>query len=335
MMKRLLTSPLLSVLWCAALAACTLVDEDERECAPDCQLSYTLRLEATVQAQLEAVPSLSDAPRTIASLERYLQPIFSGQAHDVDLSFYDAASPEGERLHHESHIMDAAQSSYTLRMPARDYLHLAVANLSGNGVVSLQDAGRSGTAVLTTRAAGDTLENQQTALFVARVPMKVQPAREQAFQIPMHLCTCAAVLVLDTLGSGVRDLKVYLAGSARSFSLSDSTYHFGGSGLIAASRVPAAESLPGDPVSYAAVSFPSRMPVKPDGPLWQFKTYATLADGSITETVLSLEEPLLPGSIKTLRATVEGSGALETVDANVGVSVCLDWTPGINISIDL
>jgi hypothetical protein len=72
-----------------------------------------------------------------------------------------------------------------------------------------------------------------------------------------------------------------------------------------------------------------------DETLWEFRTYITNADGTVTETILSLRQPLRAGQLKIIKAYVTGDGSVQTDDHTVGVSVTLDWKEGTQYDIPL
>jgi hypothetical protein len=81
------------------------------------------------------------------------------------------------------------------------------------------------------------------------------------------------------------------------------------------------------------VNFPSRDAIpasaksraKESTSLWQLKVYLTKPDGSITETVLDIDEPLKAGNLKIIKGELDGEGAVRPYNNTVGVSVTLNW----------
>ena len=318
-----------------ALAGCSLVDEDLTACEAEYQLSYELRLVTNITTELETELSLDTEVAVATALKAYLNNIFTDRAHDVDLSFYDT---EGEkpRLFHESHIMDANQTSYTLHIPVHQYLHLGLANLEGNGILTLEDSD-TGTGSHLQQQVADTLPTHKRGVFSARAHMDIKEGEDQRFNVNLYMANCAASLVLDTLGSKVKDIKVYAAGFATAFDVADSVYRFQYTPVIRADKIEVTE--PGSEVCFATVNFPSRVPelkaVDNEETYWQFRVYCTLPDGTITETKLSVKRPLLPAKLDILKAKVYGNGALEPGDHTVGVDVNIDWKPGMDHEVDM
>lgn len=318
-----------------ALSACSLVDEDLTACEAEYQLTYELQLITNITTELETELSLDTEVPVATALKAYLNNIFTDRAHDVDLSFYDT---EGDlpRLYHERHIMDANQTSYTLHIPVHKYLHLGLANLEGNGVLTLEDS-ETGAGSHLQQHIADTLPTHKRGVFSARSHMDIKEGEDQQFQVNLYMANCATALVLDTLGSRVKDIRVYAAGFATAFDVADSVYRFQYTPVIKADKMNVTD--PGSEVCFATVNFPSKGPVtKADDSeetYWEFHVYCSLPDGTITETKLSVRRPLLASELEILKAKVYGNGALEPGDHTVGVDVNIDWKPGMDHEVDM
>ena len=319
-------------------AACSLIDEDMRDCEADTRIDYELRLVTNMTTELQTQLSQEADAEVVAALEACWKEIFSSRAHDVDLSFYDVAEPM-ERLHHERHVMDASQTSYSLYIPVRRYMHLAVANLEGSGNVRLEDDGQSTTASLRQQLA-DTLDSQTKGIFTARLPMDIREGVDQEFDVRLYMANSSAAIVLDTLGSHVKDVRVYGVGFATEFDLADSVYHFPYTPVIRSRKVEVG-SVPGEPLCYTTVTFPSRVSreskADASGALWQLRVYSTMPDGKTAESVVHVTSPLEAGMVKIIKGKIYGNGALvpEEGDPSVSVSVVLDWSPGMEHEIEL
>lgn len=341
MMKRLLG------IFCLFLAAgCCLVDEDLSECPDELTIDYEMRIITNVQTEIETELDMdSDIPAAEA-VRGYLKDIFSDHAHDVDLSFYDVEDPM-PMLEHFSDIIDASQASYTLHIPAREYMHLAVANIKNNDQVSLEGVDLCHTSqLLQKKGDGDPeiIASQTTGLFTARLPMNILENMSGNFNVNLYMANCATALVLDNEAEDtpeIVDFQAYSTGFASAFNIADSSYVFDSQALVKADYIPVeggAESV------YATVQFPSREPDqeskvviettdpfisdKADEALWEWIIYVTLTDGSITENRLSVSNPLRAGQLRIIRIRVCHDGTISTDDTSVGVSVTLDWKEG-------
>ena len=332
----------------AVFTGCRWVDEDLRDCETDYHLDYELRLVTNMTTELETQVSTQVELTDVANvLEDHLSSIFTDYAHDVDLSFYDVQE-DSLRLHHETHIMDANQHRYTLFIPVRKYMHVAIANVQSSDVV-LTDDDRCHTARLDqpVNDVNNVIRSQATGLFTARLPMDVKEGVDQSFDVKLYMANCASAIALDTLGSGVRDIKVFASGFANGFNLADSTYYFNFTPLVKADELTVGD---GRFSCFCAVTFPSKdmeevksvidtddpfiSPVA-DEALWKYTIYITCSDGTITETVLGVKLPLLPGQFKFLRGKVQPDGGVVPREPYVGASVCLDWSNGTSWDIDV
>lgn len=325
---------------------CCLVDEDFSDCPDELVIEYEMRLVTNVQTEIrtELGPDV-DIPAAKA-LREYLRELFSDYAHDVDLSFYDVDAPMTV-LEHFTDIIDASEASYTLHIPSREYMHLAVANLLDNAQVGLQGEELCQTSRLVQNGgSGDpeVVAPHSTGLFTARLPMDIRGNAGRIFNVDLFMANCATALVVDNTADGtpeISDLRAFTTGFADSFNIADSTYTFDSHPLVKADFIPVeggAESI------YATVQFPSGEPgpdskvvIETTDPflsdnaeevLWEWLVYVTLPDGSVTESRLGLIRPLRAGQLKIIRVRVGPDGTIYTDDTSVGVSVTLDWNQG-------
>lgn len=313
-------------------AGCSLIDENLVNCESESKMDYRLSLETTVSAELQAQLTEQSDVALIPQLEGYLENVFSGRAHDVDLCFYDATG-SFDLLHHEHHVMDADQTSYSLYIPVHHYQHVAVANLENNPLLSLEGEENARTVTIHESVA-DTLDPHASGVFTARLPMNVED-REQSFNVTLRMANSSAILVLDTLGCHVKDIRVFAAGFATDFAPSDSVYTFSYTPIHRTGKVvsPASDAKLG----FVSVSFPSRdsAPVKAESKnaIWAMYVYSTLASGSITKTEVSVTTPLEAGALRVIEGTVYPDGSLISEDPTVGISITMDWTPGLDHQI--
>ena len=325
------------------------MDEDLRDCGTDYDLDYELTLVTNVSTEisteLETTLSTELELSAALSLRNYLKNIFTDYAHDVDLSFYDVVE-DSLRLHHEEHIMDANQSNYTLYIPIRQYMHTALANIVENPLVEVRDGDRCHREKLH-QVEGDTLTSHTTGLFTARLPMDIQEGEDQRFNVRLYMVNAATAVVIDTVGSHIKDLKMLATGFATDFSVCDSLYYFNQAPVIQMDRLALEES---GGFCYAAVHFPSRNPsevksvidsqdpfvtVDAESSIWQIKAYVTLPDNSVTETILGVTQPLQAGELKVIKVKAMENGAVQPNDPTVGISITLDWGSGMEHQVEL
>jgi len=330
------------LLTAAAVTSCGLIDDDLSDCGEDYEMHYELQLVTNISTELTT--QLQTNVNVSSALRTHLSSIFSDKAHDIDLSFYDTVG-DSLSLYHWGDTIDASQTSYTLYLPMRQYMHLAVANVADNPVVHIESADRCHKAVLT-QTAGDTINSHNTGLFTARQPMEVLEGIDQTFNVHLYMANSAAALLIDPREHAFRDVKVYTTGFATGFNISDSTYVFAGKApIVRTSQLP----VEGSDMCFCSVTFPSRdsdptrLVIEGEEPfdapiageaLWQYRIYVTLDDGSVTESVLDMTKPLRPGQLKVVKVHfVDDQGVVASDDNTVGVSVTLDW--GKNVFPDV
>lgn len=327
----------------AVLAGCSSIDDNLDDCGKQAQMDYELRLVTNISIELQTELTTQTELLLADALRSHLENIFTDFAHDVDLSFYDTEG-DSVRLQHDQHIMNANQASYTLYLPMREYMHLATANIAENKVVSLASDERCHPARLQ-QVERDTIDSHTTGLFTARQKMEVLSGIDQTFHVQLFMANCASALVIDPRGHDYQDVKVYTTGFATGFNICDTTYIYGKSPIIRAQRV---DDNGSGLLAYCSVSFPSRNPMRTviettepfiaqegENALWEFRVYVTKNDGTVTETILSLKQPLRAGELKILNARMMDDGSVTTTASEVGVSVTLDWKPGGTYNPDL
>ena len=323
-----------------------MIDEDLDKCDEQARLGYELRLVTNMSTEIETELSASTDIDISNTLRQYLSAIFTDHAHDVDLSFYDTKG-DSLRLYHDEHIMDASQASYALNLPKRQYMHLAAANIIDNELVDLADDEWCHKSLLR-QVSSDTIPSHTTGLFTARQSMDILEGVDQQFNVHLYMANCAAALVVDTQGHDAGHLKVFSTGFATGYSICDSLYHYAAVAPIVRTTVLTPDK--GSKMAFCSVTFPSQRTlvsrtviedadrfktVPGQRPLWSFRAYFTNADGTVTETILGINEPLLPGELKIIQVKLADDGSLTSESPEVSVSVTLDWkqgtifTPGI------
>ena len=328
-------------------AGCSLVDEDLSDCQNSLGLDYQLRLETNITTELQTQLGLVSQLEIQGVLKDHLSGIFSDYARDVDLSFYDVVDPM-ERLTHMTEVMNGSESSYALFLPVRSYMHTAVANIQANTSVSLQgdDYYHQGRLVQHSGTDG-VVQPHNTGLFTARQHLDVKAGVDQQFDVHLYMANCATALVLNrSEAPSVQSIKVYVEGMATGFQIADSTYVFEGNPMVASQELKTEDEMTS---CFASIHFPSRdepeskvvievtdpEPEYFSNTVWNWKVYVTNQDGSITESVLHMHQRLPAGFLKVLNVTVRESGEVETTDSTVGVSVTLDWTPGLDFPVTI
>lgn len=345
---------LAAVLWALLPVSCSLIDDTPGECGykENYELDYELRLVTNMTTELKTQLSTETELSLAHSLRTHLSDIFTDFAHDVDLSFYDTQG-DSLRLQHDEHIMDANQASYTLNLPKRQYMHLAVANIVDNALVDLVNDERCHRSELIQLQGGtlrsideDAIDSHTTGIFTARQPMDILEGVDQQFNVHLYMANCAAVLVIDTIGSGVKDIKVYSKGFATGFHVADSSYVFVSDPPLVRTKLVTSDDDKDGELAFCSVTFPSREAdnggeysmtrtiietedpfITPlaDESLWEFHIYATANDGSTTLTKLYIRRPLRAGQLMIIKAKARPDGSIDTINPTVGVSVTLNW----------
>lgn len=339
----------------AVLTGCSIIDEDLSDCGREATVDYEVQLVTNMSLELQLQLDKQTDSEIIGLLREYMSRIFTDQAHDVDLSFYDTQG-DSARLMHDQHIMDANQRRYVLHLPIHDYQHLATANLVDNALVSLSgDECCHRSQLLQQR--GDTITPHTTGLFTARLPMQLVGGFDQTFYVRLYMANCASALVVDPRRFKADDIRVVASGFASRYQICDSTFVFDTAApVIATDRLVAQK----DPrVCYCTVNFPSRESVTPpiaaplrgeenaDGQtrtvietqepfvarpgeqsLWEYRVYVRNADGTVTESIVGIREPLRAGQLKIIQVWIGDDGRVNSESPEVGVSVTLDWKPG-------
>jgi hypothetical protein len=349
------------LLWtvcCFTLASCSLIDDEVYKEGDNYELDYELRLVTNMTTELQTQLSTETELELAQSLFTQLSDIFTDFAHDVDLSFYDTQG-DSLRLQHDEHIMDANQASYALNLPKRKYMHLATANIVDNKLVDLVEDERCHRAKIiqlqgNTRSEVDGLpvdnviDSHSTGIFTARQLMEVLEGVDQQFNVHLYMANCASVLVVDTVGSGVKDINVFTTGFATGFSVADSSYIFVDNPPLV--RTTSISGYDSGEMAFCSVTFPSREAtvtrtiiettdpfISPyyDESLWEIHVYATAPDGTITLTKLFIRRPLRAGQLMVIKVRAKDDGSVIPIDQAVGFLVVLNWNDAGNREVPL
>lgn len=320
------------------VSGCSVIDEDLSDCDEALMLDYDLHLITNQSIELQKEFDRQADANLLKALRNYLAPVFTDYAQDIHLSFYDVQG-DAALLHQEQHQMNANEMSYALFLPNRQYMHLAIANVDGNGIVTLEGDNNCRTAELL-QPRSDTVRTHKTGLFTARKKLQVENGDQKTVYIHLYMANCAAGLVLDTSEATLKDLKVFATGFASGFNIADSSYVYSANPpMVVTDRIVADN---GSQQCFCTVNFPSPEPsvtstrvvtetedpfLSPESKdaLWQFRVYATLPDGKVTESVLGVKKPLRAGQLKIIHAKVYKDGRLVPGEPEVAVSVTLDW----------
>lgn len=319
-----------------SFVGCKIIDDDLSVCGVDYDLLYKMKLVTNVQMTVEEkLGDITEKP-IADSLKQWLAPIFSGTAHDLHMNFY-ATDATGELKQNRYEIINASQKSYTLYIPREDYLHMAIVNMDQNTNMSIEGDAYA-PALRVAQRTGDTLASHQTAVYTARLPMSMSDSASHSFNVNLYMISCAVALAITQPTTAIPPMQVVLSGTATGFNVRDSVFTFSHPSLISSERVMDR--------CYAMVALPSRdtvasgmMPIKrqtASSALWELKTYVTLPDGKVTETILSVNTPLKAGTLEIIKVQLNDDGSVTPVQTTqVGASVTLDWKEGTNHEVEI
>lgn len=330
------------------MQGCSLIDDDLSNCGYEYTMVYRMKLITNMQMELDAVLYTDEDAEAKAAVSRYLSSIFSDHAHDVDISFY--LLPDDVRKYYRHDTIDDNRKEFEFYLPVDEYQHVAVANIEQNGIVAMVDTFSSTTFRLSLPD-GDRHKSQRTGVFTARLPMHVaDTVRDQQFSVTLYMANSAVVLMIDTTNSTVSGLRAEVRGTADEMMVTDSAYSFSRHVVVDAEPVnlkaknaPAADrslapmvQSKREQVCFTSVNFPSDSIPDADGNYWAVAVYTTLTDGTVTETVLNVKEPLLAGQAKVIKAQLQDKGIVVPISApEVGATVILNWKEGGEHEIDV
>ena len=233
--------------------ACSSIDDDLDDCYIDMQAEYELHL--VTNENFELARTLSDRPGIAEALRSHLSTVFTDQGRDLDLSFY----VNGARSHQQTEAMDNASTRQVhMILPIEDYDHLAIANVQGNGVVTLEGGNTLQTSSLKSQTSNQEIASQSTGIYTGRRSFTDMTWGAYAFHMPLYMANSAAAIVLDPRTAKFTGIKICTTGFATSFTVADSTYHFDESPLVRAERVAMPDTTRW--LAFSAVSYPSKEP---------------------------------------------------------------------------
>ena len=322
------------------LASCSTIDDNRDDCYINLQADYELNLVTNETSELAR--TLGDRPGIAEALRQHLSGVLADPGRDLILSFYN----NGPRSYQQTEAMNNAPTKrVNMTLDIKDYEHLAIANVQGNNVVTLEGDNTLQTTSLDANNTNEAIASQKTGIFTGRRSFPNMTYGNYPCHIPLYIANCAAAIVLDPRTAKFTDVKIYTTGFATSFSVADSTYQYDKSPLVRAESVAMPDTTRW--IAFCGVSFPSKEPTTParetrsrvdaDQPfsyadsgkdLWQYEGYVTMADATVTKTTLTIRHPLRNGQLKVLRGYIDDQGAIRLYDTEVGATVNIDWKSG-------
>ena len=316
-----------------AQTSCDSIDDDLSDCVKDYRV--TLHVNTQVDDVLDARLYESDDQYIREALREPLHNIFREEGHDLDIAFYADDQKGDIEYHYYQDMQGARQATYNLFFANFPYRNIAVANVGQEPTIDFADTLNCATAIITNRqatnAANGIIASQQSPLFTARKQVFVPSNVDSTLCVDLYMANGAAVLVVDTTGVAVRDMRVYINGTASSFNLSDSTCTFTGSPTISTRRIDAQQR---NEVAFMGLTLPS--PMQPtragedpeQGSYWSLSAYVDKLDGTTTESIIYVRQPLHADELLIIKARLTPDGAIPAVDVNAGISIDLNWSEG-------
>lgn len=118
---------LLASLTVCMMNACR-INEDLSVCANKFSITYVVKLVTNMTTELRNVLNQEADEPVARALYDHLKDIFTDHAHDVNLSFF-LTEADSVLKHHEEHIINTNQESFTIELPVEKYMHLSLANI--------------------------------------------------------------------------------------------------------------------------------------------------------------------------------------------------------------
>lgn len=318
-----------------ALSSC--IDEDLSECGTDYIINYQLKLHTNMQDEISSELNAPEYQAVAKRLEQELSNVFTDVARDLDIDFYT----NHNLVHQESHIINAANASFTIYLKPDDYRHLAWVNVDANPVVSVSGQ-NTDTEVSIANVPNDTIDGHTHGLFTARLDMNVK-SESYSYTVPLYMQNSATALVINRNGIAADDIKGYVVGLGNDFSINDSTYHHDHPTVVRTTRMDEGNytclhtaGFPSQDAHSSLFTLHSSLSTRAGEQtgIWSYHVYVAIG-GKITETKLYVKEPLKASQLKIIKANLNPDGSVSTEAPEVGVSVTLDWKPGGDYEIEI
>jgi hypothetical protein len=299
------------------------IDDDLDDCGYNYNITYRLNLITNMDEEIDYVLYAPADAYVKEALRTEWGKIFREYGNDLNLSFYHGA--QNDRAFEETHQMNAREASYTIYLEEKTYRNLAIANVGQDPAVESDNMDNATTATLQT-AGGEAMQSHTAGIFTGRADLNAT-AQDNDFLVNLYIANSAAAIVVDTTGYDVKDIRIAIDDMAESFNANDSTYNHTARKYVVGKQL-AVDNPDNKRVCLYGVCFPSPDRMLGSSELWHMRVYVTLANGSVTENVLSIHTPLKAGFTKILKSNITENGVLEMVDTQVGVSFTLDWKEG-------
>ena len=336
---------LLAILFPLCFVACALIDDDLSVCGEEMVINYQMQLRTDLSAQLQTELAEAEDSLVREALKQWLSAVFSDKAKDIELHFFSAEEDIIRRRIQD--VIDASQTSYTIKLLPEVYMHLALANIADNHQIALMGNEHSKTMELGLPNK-TVLQSMNTGVFTARLPMLVED-KSASFDVYLYMVNAAVALVIDTTAcDALESMSGTLNDGACKFIVRDSLFDYSRTCAFQLENVtvnkPSGAPQPKTNRGKSVADTPIRaclaavgMPTRNDQP-WTVTHTATLTGNRHTTTTLTIEEPLEAGTLRVIKLWMDKDGELKPEaesEKEVGVTVTLDWKDGGEHNIDL
>ena len=270
---------------------------------------------------------------------------FSGRMENLNMHFYDGNKSLAYHEYVERERMPS-NNIYAITLPANDYHHFAIANISQASCVKCSDLGvASDRYKLSYESAADTVSSHVSELYVGRERFTIAD-RNQFIEVVLTPCISKTRLHLS-YGTDpvvpVKRVEGYVNETATGFLCNDSLYEYDRPVVVQMNEAGKDEN---GLALFEAVSFPSRNEASAgakslnrnpseENAIWNTDVYVTIGD-KITRNTINLTEPLPAGECIEIYGVVRDDGSIDighNVQATVAVTI--DWKPGGDIDVDI
>ena len=147
------------------------------------------------------------------------------------------------------------------------------------------------------------------------------------FNVQITMQNCGSLIILDPKGNRVSKVESYVANTATHYSSRDSVYRKQSNQLVRMKAVNSSRLMSMHAISFPSVAQQGGTRADGDGQ-WAIDAYVTMEDGTVTKNRLTIDNSLDAAQLYVIKGTIDANGSLTTTNAEVGVSVTLNWQEG-------
>ncbi len=352
----------------AVLTGCSMIDEDLSGCGKEVVVEYDVELVTNMSLELEMQLDAQTDKEIIDLLREYMRRIFTDHAHDVDLSFYDTQGDSTRLMHDQhimdanqrryvlhlpihdyQHLAVANIAENSLVELANDTrCHPAQLLQQRADTITPHTTG-----LFTARLPMQLVEGIDQTFFVrlymanCASALVVDPRSHQGLPIRVvasgfasqyQICDSAytfapsaPVMATDMLTAKTDPRICFCTVNfpSRERITPPLAPLLRGEGNAYGVTRTVIETQDAYGVTRTVIETQEPFVAKPgEQSLWEYRVYVTNADGSVTESIVGIREPLRAGQLKIVQVWIGDDGRVNSESPEVGVSVTLDWKPG-------